>query len=229
MSCNRSTTTNLRILLAACLPLTALGTQATPQSGSQQREWDFKVFLDEKPIGTHRFEVTDQGTQRMVRSDASFDVNFLFINAYRYRHLNREAWNDGCLRSIEARTDENNQTQTVTGTLSDGRFKLRSTEMGDAVLPECVMSFAYWDPRILEQKQLLNSQTGEYTPVQVTSLGPDTVQLQGEPVPSQRYRLNAGAIVIDLWYTLDQQWLALESKLQSGDKLRYVAERTPIK
>jgi hypothetical protein len=225
---NLSTKTICHAVIGAALALATLGVQATSQSAFQEREWNFKVFLDGKPIGTHRFEVIDNGNRREVRSDASFDVDFLFINAYRYRHLNREAWNDGCLSTIEARTDENSRTQTVRGTLGDRGFMLSSTVSGDAVLPACVMSFAYWDPRILEQKQLLNSQTGEYTPVQVTSLGADTVPVRGKPVPAQRYRLKAGDIVIDLWYTLDKQWLALESKLASGDKLRYVAERAPI-
>jgi hypothetical protein len=225
-----TTSIALRSLLALCLPLAALPASANREATeTQQREWDFNVFLDERPIGRHTFEVIDDGSQRIVRSDARFDVDILFFNAYRYRHLNRESWNDGCLHSIEARTDENDKTQTVVGNRAGEAFRLQSSEKGDAVLPGCVMSFAYWDPRILRQKQLLNSQTGEYMPVEVTPMGSDVVNVQGRRIDAERYRLVTTGIVIDLWYTPDQQWLALESRLESGDRLRYVAERAPIR
>jgi hypothetical protein len=59
-----------------------------PSMALADQTWDFRVFLDEKEIGTHRFE----GTQRV----------------------------DGC-----------------------------------------VLTFAYWNPEMLGQAQLLNSQDGQ--------------------------------------------------------------------
>ena len=45
--------------------------------------------------------------------------------------------------------------------------------------PGCVMSFAYWDPRILQADRLLNSQTGEFTAVQITPRGREAVPVRG--------------------------------------------------
>jgi len=42
---------------------------------------------------------------------------------------------------------------------------------GQANLPACVMTFAYWNPDLLGQSRLLNVQTGEYMDVQVRVLG----------------------------------------------------------
>ena len=39
-----------------------------------------------------------------MTSRAAFDVDFLFINAYRYRHTSNETFRDGCLAEIDAET-----------------------------------------------------------------------------------------------------------------------------
>ena len=36
---------------------------------------------------------------------------------------------------------------------------------------DCLMSFAYWDQRFLQQQRLLNTQTGELIAVEIPSLG----------------------------------------------------------
>jgi len=54
-----------------------------------------------------------------------------------------------------------------------------------ATLPDCIMTFAYWNPRFLDQPRLLNAQNGEYLDVTVHDLGTDTVAVRGAPTPRQ--------------------------------------------
>ena len=91
---------------------------------------------------------------------------------------------------------------------------------GEARLPGCVMSFAYWDPRILEADRLLNSQTGEWLPVRIEARGAERVTVAGRDVPAARHRLSAPDLQIDLWYA-DGHWVALEAPLPGGRTLRY--------
>ena len=44
--------------------------------------WNFRVMLDGEPVGWHRYVVRRDGAETEVESRASFDVRFLFINAY---------------------------------------------------------------------------------------------------------------------------------------------------
>ena len=46
------------------------------------KEFNFKVLLNDKDIGHHRFSVDDQ----TVQSNAAFDVKLWIIPAYKYRH-----------------------------------------------------------------------------------------------------------------------------------------------
>jgi len=88
---------------------------------------------------------------------------------------------------------------------------------------ECVQTFAYWNPSILRATRLLNPQTGEYEPVQISELGSDVIAGQ----PAERFRLIGGGttpLKIDLWYSPARDWLALESRTPEGRTLRYSKE-----
>ena len=85
----------------------AVATSPATAAETDSRILLFDVYLDGKKIGFHRFEIEDAGEGPSVLSEASFDVKFLFVTAFRYRHNTTERWAEGCLDQIEARTDSN--------------------------------------------------------------------------------------------------------------------------
>jgi hypothetical protein len=178
---------------------------------ADDREWRFDVYLEDKPIGQQSFRLIDEGTRQRVIIEASFDVKFLFFTAYSYRHQNEELWEDGCLKRIRSSTDDNGESFRLDGEDRGANFvtttKSRRTELGD-----CVRSFAYWNPELLEADRLLNSQTGEYEAA--------TLTLQADE--AKHYLLRGDKFRIELWYSPDGDWIALESASKGGRKLRYV-------
>ena len=207
-------------LVVAGLTTASPGSAATTRSGGD--EWNFRVLLDGKPVGWHHYVVRRDGAGTEVESRAAFDVRFLFINAYRYRHEARERWRGTCLDTLQSRTETNGEVEEVEAA-SLGDALLVAGSAGDARLPGCVMSFAYWDPRILGATRLLNSQTGELLPVSVADRGTEVVDLSGRPVRATRHRLSAPGLQIDLWYS-DGRWVALEAPTPGGRILRYELE-----
>ncbi|MGI9233971.1 MAG: DUF6134 family protein [Woeseiaceae bacterium] len=201
------------------------GAIASYQSPSAQ--WRFDVTLDGKPIGFHTFELQQDGAQKILMTEASFDVKFLFVTAFRYRHENTEIWDNGCLLSLDAATNSNGKELLVRGSVEEDSFRVQSADGGQA-LPACVRTFAYWNPAILNSPQLLNSQTGVYEDVTVTPEGLDQVSVGGEPVEATRYRLSAQAGDITLWYaTADNTWIGLEAPAKGGRKILYRAVAVP--
>jgi hypothetical protein len=171
------------------------------------REWRFHVSLDGRPIGEHRFVLRDAGESRELTSEARFRVRVLFFDAYRYDHRALETWRGDCLQQLDASTEVNGKRTVVAVTPLD----------------ECVQTFAYWNPSILGAHRLVNPQTGEYVPVQVSELGADVIAGQ----PAERFRLIGGGktpLEIDLWYSPARDWLALESRTPEGRTLRYSKE-----
>lgn len=213
----------MRVLSTTALFLVAIALLASPAStgatGAAQ-SWDFSVMLDGDKIGYHHFELVEDGEQRLLRSEARFDVRFLFINAFRYRHETREIWADGCLREIDARTQANGKKVAVSGATVDDRLVI---EAGDSAseLEDCVMTFAYWNPEFLQQPKLLNAQSGEYLDVEVEALGSEPIKVRGENVDASVFRLTAKKLELKLWYSPDDEWLALESVAKGGRIIRY--------
>jgi hypothetical protein len=181
--------------------------------------WNFRVLLDGREVGRHEFRLAVEGQQRELRSEAEFNVRLLFINVYSYLHEAVERWQGDCLQSLESQTDSNGKRTVVSaanrgGRLSVVRAKGRDEHEG------CVMSFAYWNPEILNARELLNSQTGELVAVTITEQGPEMIPVRGEPRAATRHRISAEQLQIDLWYA-GGQWVALEALAPGGRRLRY--------
>jgi hypothetical protein len=216
----------LRARFAALLAALAVGLPmgaAAMDSGTaeaEQEAWRFRVYLDEREIGYHDFYLEQSGAMRLLRSEANFEYRLMFLRLFHYEHENTEIWSGDCLASVNSRTDANGQPYRVKGRLQEGRFEVDGSA-GESSLPECVMSFAYWNPGFLEQQYLLNTQNGEFLEVDVSAPAAEQISVRGEKRAALRYRLEAGELSLDLWYSDEREWLALESEVRGGRKLRY--------
>jgi hypothetical protein len=188
------------------------------------REWRFAVQLDGSPIGQQTFRLSEDGPRQRMVTQATMDVKILFVTVYSYRHTNTETWEGDCLASIESDTDDNGTAFRIRGRREGEAFVVTN---GDTrtTLPSCVHTFAYWDPKKLQQTNLLNSQTGEYQAVEFREAGEETVQSRGREQRARHVALEGKDLRIDLWYAVsDGDWLVLESKSKGGRTIRYVRE-----
>jgi len=185
-----------------------------------EKEWRFQVYLDDKKIGYHDFVLRETDNQRRLRSEASFEYRLMFVKLYGYEHENTELWSGNCLTGLESTTDANGKPFQVSGSLQGDRFVV-SGSAGQVEMPSCAMSFAYWNPVFLEQERLINVQNGEVLDIEVSE--PELVQLEvrGTLQPAYRYLLGAGELKIELWYSENHEWLALETEARGGRRLRY--------
>ena len=208
-----------RFLVPFAVTAMLIGPTVTNATDATQR-WDFAVKLDGDEIGYHRFELIEEGAQHRLISEARFDVRFLFINALKYRHHATEVWSDGCLREIETRTQANSKKLAVSAATIDDRLIVDAGSERNE-FSDCVMTFAYWNPEFLRQSRLLNAQSGEYLDVEVEALGSEPITVRGADVEASVYRLTAKKLELTLWYSQDDEWLALESVAKGGRIIRY--------
>jgi hypothetical protein len=212
----------MRNVTAAILPslfLSAVPVLA-PAAEQEARSWHFAVLLDGKHIGEHDFVLTRHGDADVIDIVAHFKVGVAFIPLYVYDHQNHEVWRNGCVVSVSSRTNDNGRKDFVDGAVQDQAFRVRSAR-GVLTLPACVRTFAYWDENLLAQPPLLNTQTGEFQAVTLTAAGVQSVTVAGRPLAAKRYSLRGPHLAIDVWYSEAGDWVALESKLESGRTLRY--------
>ena len=210
------------ITLFYCL-LFGFASMAQSKAMDAQQNWRFKVYLDDSPIGYHQYTLKRYGDTAQVDIKAEFDVRFMFFSVYDYLHENLEVWQGECLSSLSSTTDDNGENVFVKLS-SDNESKKIKTPQGTIETNGCVRSFAYWDPNLLQSERLLNAQTGELVDVEVSRVGADTINLNQQPVEAERYRIKGEDINIDVWYSPNQDWLALQSVTEGGYVLRYERE-----
>lgn len=198
----------------------ALASFALPARAAAQ-EWRFRVFLGEQEVGEHRFQLERRSEGATLRSQARMNVKLLGLNAFSYVHEATERWSGDCLERIESKTDRNGRPYAISGERTDDAFRVQTLKATEA-LPRCIMSFAYWNPKILGQRQLLNPQTGEYVDISVESKGIETITARGTTIDAKRYSLVGRKLRIDVWYGPDGAWVGLESMTDAGRVLRYV-------
>jgi hypothetical protein len=216
------TTRCLLIGTAIALMTPGLGVAST----LAQDPLTFAVSLDDRPIGVHRFRIVDDGATRVVESAASFDVRILRVPVYRYRHSNTETWQNGCLKQLDSETDANGTRYAVDLSKTEAGYTISTSTETRNYQTDCLMSFAYWDQRFLRQNQLLNTQTGELIAVEIQPLGESLRKVANRTLAVEGFRILAesGDIDIQVFYnSADERWVALESVLENGRILRYVA------
>jgi hypothetical protein len=196
---------------------------AAPVAAEGTRNWNFRVYLNQDPIGYHNFSVVTHGDAHELKSLAHYTVKVLFIKAYHYDHQASESWSGDCLQRLESSSDDDGTAYTVHGHGDANGFDVDTTK-GHYSVSGCAMTFAYWNPVMLQQTHLINPETGEDVAVTISHMGEESVQVRNAPVRAQRYHLHSAKLEIDLWYSDQGDWLALESALEKGRRLRYVME-----
>jgi len=194
---------------------------ARAQDGN--RVWNMRVYLDDTPIGTHRFTLRANGPERELSSEAQFEFKFLGLTAYRYKHQATETWRDNCLAKFTARTNDDGKQEAVDAARDGERFIVTASGAKET-LPGCVMSFAYWNPQMLRQSRLLNAQTGQYEAVNIAPAGEESITLAGRSQTAKRYRLTGPESPLELYYGAGGEWLGLDSMVKGGRRLRYRLE-----
>ncbi|WP_431275889.1 DUF6134 family protein [Variovorax ureilyticus] len=199
-------------LAAAC----ALGS-----SGAEAAEWRFRVLLDGVAIGEHRFSVTRAEDERQVVSEADFVVKLLGIPVYRYRHRASESWRGDCLMQLATFTDDDGKVSQVRARPGDnGRLDV-TVNGASRSLPGCTMTFAYWNPALRQQTRLLNPQSGVEERVQIHRVGDGALDVRGESVVAQHWRIEGPAAPLDVWYSRQGDWIGLDSTVAGGRRLSY--------
>ena len=206
----------LPIVMFTCLAMVSF-VEANETAAQQLK---FAVFLNDDEIGFHKFAVNPIAGGEAVSIEASFDLEIFFINVFSYRHQAEELWQQGCLVSLNSTTTENSDEEFVKSSIVDGALQVQSVEHNTS-LTNCVISFAYWDVKRLQAEYLLNSQTGEYVPAELTAMGKTYFEFGGNTIVATQYRLFAEDAFINLWYDDNNVWMALQTEVKGGRVLTY--------
>lgn len=210
-----------RRTLAASFFLISLfaNSQAALAAGNESRI--FTANVDGRPSGTFRidFHVNANGSET-ITSSAQVTVRVL-LATYRYTHQSKETWLNNSLWTLAATTNDNGKKSEVRAQRTEGGLVVtvgdRSHFCRNAVLTStgCRMPFVINKTANLV---VLETEDGSETNVNIQSLGPCSVQLKGQTIHGQRYRLTGKDTNGEWWF--DQQGRAIrQSMLWDGHRV----------
>ena len=181
----------------------------------------FKVSYDGQEIGSQTFVLSPYDNGYKMTIEASFSVDIFFVNVYEYTHNNVEIWEDGCLVSLDAYTNANGKESSVhLFTIGDISYVKSGQE--ETSIFGCAKPFAYWDSSFLEERALVNSQTGVLEPITSTLLGQEMIKYAEKNILSNHFLVKTPTFSIELWYAVeDGEWLSLQNTTAEGKVLKY--------
>ena len=137
-----------------------------------------------------------------------------------YQHKSSETWQGNCLKTISSRTDDDGDMYDVSGYMEANQFMV-TTNNKISELPLCVMTFAYGNPKIIDQKKLMNAQNGEYLDVDIQFLREESHMVKGKDILKDLWQIEAkgddGDLLVYLWYDKNMNWVSLKSQTPIGD------------
>jgi hypothetical protein len=208
----------IRLFLITLLLLIGLKSTAFAQSQLQKGvdEIRFNVFLDNKPVGTHVFNLEPQGNKVLVKSNMQLEGKFWGLLPFKYTHQSQEQWQDGCLVSLQSQTLKRGKTINVSASSDASGLSIDSNDKTE-VVSGCVKSFAYWDYSKLVGNQLLNTENGVLVNVEIK-------QMNNQSDKHKSLLIQSSEADINLEYSANGEWLSLKSKLEVGGLLHYIRQ-----
>jgi hypothetical protein len=181
----------------------------------------FAAFRDDSAFGHHTVRFTRGGQRLTVDIEIAFDVKLAFIPLYRYRHRNREVWEDGRLISLSTETDDNGTPYVVKAEARNGGLRVEGSS-GRLDLPGDIMPTSYWSETIGRRGVWLDTQKGAVVRSSVTEEPTETIDLATGRIEAVPYRLE-GDISCRLWYR-DGCWVKLRFPASDGSVIDYLLE-----
>ncbi len=178
-----------------------------------EQHWNFKVLINEREVGSHKFVVVEQGELVSVSSTMALDFKVFLVKRVTYQHQANEIWRGSCLTDVSSQTERQSKKQWLQASAVASGLSVQN-EQGVETIEGCVRSFAYWNPDLLRGEQLLNVETGEYMPVVISSrVAPED--------GTTHMTIAARKSDIHLQYSAAGDWLSLQTKLKTGAVLKY--------
>jgi len=206
-------------IATAALSCIAAPTSAQPASAGRV---EFEVFHDGQPFGTQAVTVTKVNGKFIAESSADLKAKIGPLTVFTYRQTCREEWNDERLATLSCSTTKGGKKIDVEGKPEGEKIHVTNTgkkATAKAVFPIEAIPTAWWSKPRLGKYDMINVETGQALPVDVTHVGRETRDIGGRKIEADHIRVS-GTLTVDLWYDDAGRWIDCAFKA-SGQKMTY--------
>lgn len=203
---------------AAGLPL--LGGAAHAALTAGPRLMDFKVYRNGSEIGYHRIDLKREDNRITADIDILLEVGVGPITLYRYRHKNREEWEDGQFVRFQSETDDDGDPYAVLAERRGDVIRIEREHDDDYETDDLtLLPTTYWNPETVNRRRLIDTQKGRIFDVGIDRGTWQRIDPGIGPVEARRYRMS-GDLSLDLWYDRTPRLMKISFELK-GDEFDY--------
>ncbi|HEY7689976.1 MAG TPA: DUF6134 family protein [Dongiaceae bacterium] len=181
----------------------------------------FRVLWKGEDIGYHNVAITPTADGGMtVKTKIDMKVKIGFITAFRYEHDSTEVWQDGLLKSLVSKTNDDGDDLAMKGELVGGVFKAVGPK-GPFVAPaDSLTTNCMWLPELVDEKKLIDAQNGVVVSLVSKPLGTDHVVVRGKDRETERHSIRTPFVAGNLWYDEAGNWVRSRLEIK-GETLEY--------
>ena len=173
----------------------------------------YAIMRKGEQIGTHTVELKRAGKETSVNLETNVEVKVLFVTAYRFQHSATERWVNGHLVELNSETDDNGTQHKLTAALKGAALEVDADGKA-AQVDKNIIPSSLWNPELVRQSVMLDTQTGQVMPISVVDGGSEQVTVETGPAPAHRYTIK-GKFSQDVWY--DSRGRLVQSQLVAKD------------
>jgi hypothetical protein len=185
------------------------------------RVLSFAVMRNGKQIGQYSMEIETVGKTQTVKFLTDIKVDVLMFTAYQMHHEGREVWTNGAFVSYKGSTDDNGKKHSVSMTANATGASL-VVDGKHSPLPKGDIPGTIWNNKFVNAKALIDPDDGKSIPITVDDLGPDPIQVEGEPITAHHYHI--GGLERDVWLSNGSP---VRFQLKGSDNSTIVSELQP--
>ncbi|TVR96742.1 MAG: hypothetical protein EA406_11340 [Rhodospirillales bacterium] len=185
-------------------------------------ELRFRVLREGSPVGVHRVRFQRQGDRVIADTRFDLEVRVLFFTAYRFQYQSRDVWQDGCLVSLTAKTDDNGAVSAVAAERRNGRLHVEGPG-GRFTTEPGIFPTTHWNAEVVGSDRVLNTINGRIAEVDIRPMGRSRVTLSGTSADARHYRYT-GDLQTEVWYDSDGRWVKMRFQAKDGSTIEYQCE-----
>lgn len=203
-----------RLVVALLLVPAVAGAAAAQQSPSGTLLYGIQ-HEEHGEIGTHGISFSRSGGDLMVEVRNRMTVKLVFITLFRYEAERREIWRDGRMLSYRGKTHDDGTDLTLAADIQGDKLIIDGPD-GRTEAPAGTFPSHPWNPKIVEQTLLMDTETGKLLEVAVREAGEETIEARGGPVKATKFVVT-GDHEREIWFGPDGTWLQMRFDSDGSD------------